>query len=205
MDVTATEIDGLLIVRLAAHRDRRGFFMETWRAEWEKRLRVPRPFVQDNLCRSEAAGVVRGLHFQRPPATQAKLVWVGKGAAYDAAVDLRLGSPTYGQWYALVLSEDNMLRFYVPEGFAHGYMTLEAGTEFHYKVGAYYSPEHEDGIRFDDPALGIPWPKIPPLVSEKDEKLPSLAELQSPFSYGKAELQSPFSHGESGTPRRRRK
>ncbi|MDR1685685.1 MAG: dTDP-4-dehydrorhamnose 3,5-epimerase [Desulfovibrio sp.] len=194
MDITATEIDGLLIVRLKPHRDRRGFFMETWRAEWEKKLRASRPFVQDNLCRSEAAGVVRGLHFQRPPAAQAKLVWVGRGAAYDAAVDLRIGSPTYGRWHALVLSEENMLRFYVPEGFAHGYMTLEAGTEFHYKVGAYYSPEHEDGIRFDDPALGIPWPKISSLISEKDAMLPSIADLRSPFSYGK-----------NGPPRRRGK
>jgi dTDP-4-dehydrorhamnose 3,5-epimerase len=187
MDVIATEMDGLLIVRLKAHRDCRGFFMETWRAEWEKKLRAARSFVQDNLSRSEAEGVVRGLHFQRPPAAQAKLVWVGKGAAYDVAVDLRTGSPTYGQWHALVLSEENMLRFHVPEGFAHGYMTLEAGTEFHYKVDAYYSPEHEGGIRFDDPTLNIPWPRLSPIVSEKDENLPSITELRSPFTYDESE------------------
>jgi dTDP-4-dehydrorhamnose 3,5-epimerase len=158
--------------------------METWRAEWEKKLKSARTFVQDNLSRSEDRGVLRGLHFQRPPTAQAKLVWVGRGAVYDTAVDLRLGSPTYGQWHGLVLSEENMLRFYIPEGFAHGYMTLEAGTEFYYKVSDYYSPEHEGGIRFDDPALGIPWPKITPIIAERDKNFPLISTFISPFQYG---------------------
>jgi dTDP-4-dehydrorhamnose 3,5-epimerase len=182
MDIIPTEIDGLLIVRLTTHRDHRGLFLETWRAEWAEKLKVSRPFVQDNLCRSEGKGIVRGLHFQLPPASQAKLVWVGRGAAYDVAVDLRHGSPTYGQWHALVLSEENMLRFSIPEGFAHGYMTLETGTEFNYKVDAYYSPEHEGGIRFDDPALGIPWPRLSPILAERDRSLPSITDFRSPFS-----------------------
>ncbi len=184
MQVASTGIPDLLIVTLDAHKDQRGFFAETWREEWGGLIKLDSPFIQDNHARSEEKGVLRGLHFQRPPYSQAKFVWVTRGAVYDATVDLRAGSPTYGKWYGLVLSEQNMLRLFVPKGFAHGYMTLEPGTEFHYKVNSYYRPDHDAGIRWDDPALGIPWPGIEPVLSEKDRSLPLLAELDSPFVYG---------------------
>lgn len=185
MQVAQTPIPDLLVVSLAVHRDHRGFFAETWRDEWNAQLRLDAPFVQDNHVRSEQRGVLRGLHFQKPPHTQAKLIWVTRGAVYDAVVDLRTGSPTYGKGYGLVLSEENMLRLFVPRGFAHGYMTLEPGTETHYKVNSYYKPDHDAGVLWNDPALGIPWPDIEPVLSEKDKLLPWLADLKSPFTYGK--------------------
>lgn len=185
MQLIPTDIPDLFAVELKAHRDNRGFFVETWREEWAKKLKLRHPFVQDNHARSEEKGVLRGLHFQVPPHEQSKLVWVTRGAAFDVAVDLRKGSPTYGKWHSILLSEDNMLRFFIPPGFAHGYMTLEPETEFHYKVDAYYAPGHEGGIRFDDPALAIPWPGIAPLLSEKDRLLPLMNALDSPFEYRK--------------------
>ena len=185
MQIIPTEIPDLLVLEPKVHRDHRGFFMESWREEWSKLLKLPQPFIQDNHARSEQKGVLRGLHFQLPPYTQSKLVWVTKGAVYDVAVDLRVGSPSYGKWHGLVLSAENALRFFVPQGFAHGYMTLESGTEFQYKVDAYYQPSHEQGILWSDPALGIPWPAIPPVLSEKDMILPLLAALESPFTYRK--------------------
>ena len=181
MRVSPTDLPGLLIVSLDVHKDHRGFFAETWRDKWAELIQQGAPFVQDNHVRSEERGVLRGLHFQKPPHAQAKLIWVSRGAVYDAVVDLRLGSPTYGKWYGLVLSEENMLRLFVPRGFAHGYMTLEPGTEVQYKVNAYYKPDHDAGIRFDDPALEIPWPDLRPVLSEKDKLLPLLADLESPF------------------------
>lgn len=186
MRVTPTELPGLCIVSLDVHKDHRGFFAETWRDEWSGLLKLDAPFVQDNHVRSERKGVLRGLHFQNPPHAQAKLIWASRGAVYDAVVDVRAGSPTYGKSYGLVLSEENMQRLFVPKGFAHGYMTLEPGTEVHYKVNAYYKPDHEGGIRWDDPALAIPWPGIRPVLSEKDTLLPELARLRSPFVYSAA-------------------
>ena len=183
MRVASTEIPDLLTVSLDAHRDHRGFFAETWRNEWGGLIKLDAPFIPDNHVRSEQKGVLRGLHFQKPPHAQAKLIWVTRGAVYDAVVDVRLGSPTYGKWYGLVLSEENMLRLFVPKGFAHGYMTLEPGTEVHYKVNSYYKPDHDAGVRWDDPALAIPWPGIRPVLSEKDKLLPALADLESPFTY----------------------
>jgi len=185
MRLIPTEIPDLFTVELKAHRDSRGFFVETWREEWSKKLRLTGQFIQDNHARSEEKGVLRGLHFQRPPCGQAKLVWVTRGAAFDVAVDLRKGSPTYGKWQSILLTEENMLRFFIPSGFAHGYMTLEPGTEFNYKVNAYYAPDHEGGIRYDDPSLAIPWPGIPPVLSEKDRLLPLINALDSPFEYRK--------------------
>lgn len=183
MDIIATGIPDLVVVKIAFHSDHRGFFAETWRESWSQALHIETPFVQDNHARSEEAGVLRGLHFQRPPAAQSKLVWVTRGAVYDVAVDLRKGSPTYGQWHGLVLSGENRLRFFVPRGFAHGYMTLEPGTEFHYKVDNYYSAEHEGGIAWNAPELAVPWPDIKPVLSAKDTTLPSLTGFDSPFVY----------------------
>ena len=157
--------------------------METWREEWGAELGLSGPCIQDNHARSEQAGVLRGLHFQAPPQAQSKLVWASRGAIYDVAVDIRRGSPTFGKWQGIILSEENKLRFFVPRGFAHGYLTLEPGTEVHYKVDAYYSPEHEGGIRYNDPGLGIPWPLEGVILSEKDNILPLLGSFDSPFVY----------------------
>ena len=185
MQVSPTSIPDLYVVKVNAHKDPRGFFVETWRADWGAELLLDEPFVQDNHARSEVMGVLRGLHFQKPPCAQTKLVWATRGAVYDVAVDLRVGSPAYGKWYGLVLSEENMLRLFVPKGFAHGYITLEPGTEVQYKVNAYYSPEDDGGIRWNDPALDIPWPDMSPILSEKDTRHPLLAEFTSPFVYEK--------------------
>lgn len=184
MRVIPTGIPDLLVLELKKHQDHRGFFMETWRAEWLKEMGAHHPFVQDNHACSVAAGVTRGLHFQAPPHAQAKLVWVSRGAVYDAAVDLRKGSPTYGKWHGLILSAENALRFYVPRGFAHCYMTLEPDTEFQYKVDNYYNQASEGGILWNDPDLGIPWPDLPPVLTDKDKALPRLRDFASPFVYG---------------------
>ncbi|MDL2216233.1 dTDP-4-dehydrorhamnose 3,5-epimerase [Desulfovibrio sp. OttesenSCG-928-M14] len=185
MRITSSNIPGLLIAEPILHGDERGFFLESWRDEWSDLFGLSSPFVQDNHARSEQPGILRGLHYQVGDAAQAKLVWVTRGAVYDVAVDLRKGSPTYGAWHALVLSEENRLRFFMPEGFAHGYMSLEPGTEFHYKVNSYYSPEHEGGLRFDDPSLGIPWPGVDLVLSPKDQQLPLMKDFDSPFTYRK--------------------
>ncbi|MDR2488566.1 MAG: dTDP-4-dehydrorhamnose 3,5-epimerase [Desulfovibrio sp.] len=183
MRIIPAELADVLILSPDMHKDHRGFFVETWRDAWGGLIRLDAPFIQDNHVRSEQRGVVRGLHFQKPPHAQAKLIWVTRGAVFDALVDLRKGSPTYGRSFSLVLSEENALRLLVPKGFAHGYMTLEEGTEAHYKVNAYYKPDHDAGIRWDDPALGIAWPDITPVLSEKDAALPLFADVISPFLY----------------------
>lgn len=183
MQIIETGIPGLLRLEPRVFRDQRGFFLETYRLELFERLGVAAGFVQDNHARSEQPGVLRGLHLQLPPATQSKLVWVTRGAVYDVAVDLRVGSPTYGRWHGCELSEGNFARLFVPPGFAHGYMTLEPGTEFQYKVDAYYAPDLEAGIAWDDPDLNITWPAIAPVLSDKDRHLPRLRDFRSPFTY----------------------
>ena len=181
MQIRETGLPGLRILSPAVHKDHRGFFLESFREEFFQGLDDPVHFIQDNHARSEEAGVLRGLHYQAPPAAQAKLVWVSRGAAFDVAVDLRRASPTYGKSHSLVLTPDNFLRLLVPKGFAHGYMTLEAGTEFHYKVDHYYSPEHEGGLRWNDPALAIDWPGHTPIMTGRDMDWPLLADLPAIF------------------------
>ena len=185
MEIINTDIPGLVSLKLKSYKDERGFFLETWREEWAKKLKLEPPFIQDNHVKSATKGVLRGLHFQRPPHAQSKLVWVTRGAVYDVAVDLREDSPTYGKWHGLVLSEENMLRFFIPHGFAHGYMVLEPDTEFHYKVDAYYAPQSEGGILWNDPALAIAWPALQPVLSPKDKELPLMRSFETPFKYRK--------------------
>jgi dTDP-4-dehydrorhamnose 3,5-epimerase len=162
--------------------DARGFFSETFRQDAFDAAAGPSMFVQDNHACSGEAGVIRGLHFQRPPRAQGKLVRVVRGAIFDVAVDIRLGSPTFGQHVAVVLSAENWRHLWVPIGFAHGYCTLEPNTEVIYKVTAYYSPADEGGLAFDDPALAIDWPVAAEQaqLSDRDRRHPKLAELQ-PF------------------------
>ena len=181
MQIRETGLPGLRIMTPKVHRDHRGFFLESFREEFFQGLDAPVHFIQDNHARSEEAGVLRGLHYQAPPAAQNKLIWVSRGAAFDVVVDLRRASPTRGKAYGLVLTADSFLRLFIPKGFAHGYMTLEPGTEFHYKVDHYYAPEREGGLRWNDPALEIDWPKGDPIMTERDKTWPLLAELPAIF------------------------
>lgn len=141
-------------------------------------------FVQDNHSLSAAAGTVRGLHFQAPPQAQANLVRWGRGAIFDVAVDIRRGSPTYGDWVGYELSAENGAQLYIPVGFAHGFATLESDSEIIYKCSDYYAPETEGALRWDDPDIGIKWPLIgAPMLSEKDAAAPLLAGFNSPFTF----------------------
>lgn len=165
--------------------DARGWFAETYNTARFAALGVDVVFCQDNHARSEAAGALRGLHFQRPPHAQAKLVRCVRGRIWDVAVDVRAGSPTYGAWAAAELTADNGLQLFVPAGYAHGYLTLEAATEVEYKVSDVYAPECEGGIAWNDPTLALPWPLegSQPLLSPKDDVLPSFEGFESPFAY----------------------
>jgi len=172
-------IEGLLLIETKVFNDHRGFFKETFRQNrLDEILGLKRQFVQDNESLSRK-GVIRGLHFQTYPHCQAKLVRVASGRAFDVAVDLRPDSPTFGRWNAFELSAENGLAFYIPEGFAHGFMALSDNTALSYKVTDYYAPECDGGIFWNDPQVGVDWPvaEIEPVISEKDKSLPRLSEL----------------------------
>ena len=172
-----TPIEGLLVIEPKVFADERGFFMESFKASDFARFGVTQNFVQDNHSKSKK-GVIRGLHFQRAPYAQGKLVRVTHGRAWDVAVDLRKGSSTFGMWYAEVLSADNHLLFWIPEGFAHGFLALEDDTELLYKCTAEYNPTSDGGIRWNDPDIAVVWPQIgvSPLISSKDAVLPLLKD-----------------------------
>jgi len=168
------------------HGDARGWLSETFKAsDFADGGGAGTVFVQDNQAMSRAAGTLRGLHFQVPPHAQAKLVRCLRGSAFDVAVDLRKSSPTYGKWAGAELSAANGHALLIPVGFAHGYLTLEPETEIFYKVSDYYAPDCEQGLRFDDPDIGIAWP-LPAermVLSPKDRALPALRDFISPFTY----------------------
>ena len=170
MKISKTAIAGPLIIEPQVFGDERGFFMETWNAEAFARTGLDLTFVQDNHSRSQR-GVLRGLHFQNP-GPQGKLVRVTSGAVFDVAVDLRRSSPTFGQWVGIELSAENRRMFWIPEGFAHGFLTLADNTDFLYKCTAPYAPQSEHTLAWDDPALGIGWPLdgLAPIISEKDRR-----------------------------------
>jgi len=182
MQCEQTGFADLLMLTPKVFRDERGFFLETYSESVFSELGVTARFVQDNHACSEQAGVLRGLHFQLPPYAQAKLVWVTRGAVFDVAVDLRAASATYGKWFGCRLDAENFLRLYIPRGFAHGYMTLEPGTEFQYKVDAPYTPRADSGIRWNDPDLAVTWPELDPILSPKDRTLQLWRDFQTPFS-----------------------
>lgn len=165
--------------------DHRGWFSETYSRRAAAALGIAAEFVQQNQSLSRAAGTVRGLHFQRPPHAQAKLVRCLRGAVIDYAVDVRRGSPTYGAWVSAELTGENGWQLYIPIGFAHAFMTVEDESEVAYQVTDYYAPEFDDGIRFDDPEVGLAWPAdLGPLtLSPKDRDLPPLSSFESPFGY----------------------
>ena len=174
---TKTRIPDVIIVKPKVFEDERGYFMETYKKRDFEEAGITAGFVQDNHSYSKK-NVLRGLHFQRPPHAQAKLVRCTRGAVYDVAVDIRRSSPTYGQWVAVILSETNKWMLYVPRGFAHGFLTLTGEAEVQYKVDNYYAPQAESGITWSDPDLAIPWPTDNPALSEKDKKWPTLKQLE---------------------------
>jgi dTDP-4-dehydrorhamnose 3,5-epimerase len=176
-------IADVILVRVRKFADSRGHFLETFRKADFADMGIGCDFVQDNQAFSTQPGTIRGLHFQAPPHAQAKLVRVLRGAVYDAAVDLRRGSPTYGQWCGARLTAEGGEQIFVPRGFAHGYCTLEPDTVVSYKVDAYYAPQAEAGLIWSDSDIGIDWsvPADSVVVSDKDGKLPSLASFGTPF------------------------
>ncbi|ASJ89766.1 dTDP-4-dehydrorhamnose 3,5-epimerase [Porphyrobacter sp. CACIAM 03H1] len=177
MNIIETALPGVLIIEPRVFGDARGFFMETWNADAFRKAGLDLQFVQDNHSRSQK-GVLRGLHFQNP-GPQGKLVRVTKGAVFDVAVDLRWSSPHFGKWVGVELSAQNQRMFWVPEGFAHGFLTLEDDTDFLYKCTAPYAPQSEHTLAWDDPAVGIEWPAIgmAPIISDKDARGLSLANV----------------------------
>ena len=182
MDVIKTDIEGVVILEPKVFKDSRGYFFESFsKREFDDKVR-PIDFVQDNESLS-TRGVMRGLHFQRPPFTQSKLVRCVKGRVLDVAVDIRKGSPTYSKHVAVELSEDNHRQFFVPRGFAHGFAVLSDVAVFQYKCDEFYHPEADGGISIADYTLGIDWQIIPEeaILSEKDTKQPLLCEFDSPF------------------------
>ena len=184
MNVIKTDIEGLFIIEPKVFGDHRGYFFESFsERDFNSQVCQVR-FVQDNESKSRY-GVLRGLHFQKPPYAQSKLVRVVKGAVLDVAVDIRMGSPTFGRHVAVELTEDNHRQFFISRGFAHGFVVLSDEVIFQYKCDNFYEPESEGAIAWNDPALGIDW-KIPAediILSEKDKKHPVLAEIVSPFLY----------------------
>lgn len=184
MEVIKTAIEGVVIIEPRVFKDARGYFFESFsQREFEERVR-PINFVQDNESMS-SYGVMRGLHFQRPPYTQSKLVRCVKGKVLDVAVDIRKGSPTYGQHVAVELSEDNHRQFFVPRGFAHGFAVLSETAVFQYKCDNFYAPEADGGISIKDENLGIDWqiPMDKAVLSEKDIKHLCLKDFDSPFDF----------------------
>lgn len=174
MDILPTPLSEALILKPKRFEDPRGFFSEAYSRRRLEEAGISLEFVQDNLSYSKARLTLRGLHFQTPPCAQAKIVSVVRGAVLDVIVDLRQGSQTFGQHLATVLSADEGTQLFVPVGFAHGFVTRAPHTIFAYKVSAYYAPDHDTGIRFDDPALSIDWGAKPEdiLLSKKDQHLP---------------------------------
>lgn len=185
MQVAALAIPDVKLITPSKHGDARGFFSEVYNRARFREAGIDLDFVQDNHSLSRPAGTLRGLHYQLPPAAQAKLVRVVRGRIWDVAIDLRRGSPSYGRHVAAELSAESWSQLLVPVGFAHGFCTLEPDTEVIYKVTSHYAPEHDRGLRWDDPALGIAWPVAAGsvLLSDKDRALPGWAELDSPFTY----------------------
>lgn len=185
MDVQRLAIPDVLVIRPKKFGDARGFFSETWNRKAFAEAGIALDFVQDNHAHSAEKGTVRGLHFQTAPFAQDKLVRVVRGAILDVAVDIRTGSPTFGQHVAVEISADAWNQILVPVGFAHGYCTLTPDTEIIYKVTNLYSPQHDRGIAWDDPALGIDWPVAPDaaILSDKDRRQPKLADLPPVFAY----------------------
>jgi dTDP-4-dehydrorhamnose 3,5-epimerase len=180
VETTTTPLSGLLIIKPTVFYDSRGYFFEPYNKQRFVEIGIDADFVQDNQSLSQI-GAVRGLHFQAPPFAQGKLVRVVKGAVLDVVVDIRKSSPTYGKHFAIELSEENMLQFWIPAGFAHGFATLCNNTIFEYKCTNYYAKNSEGGLLWNDADLNIDWQTLEPIVSDKDKILPTFNSFNSPF------------------------
>ncbi|MGO4788183.1 dTDP-4-dehydrorhamnose 3,5-epimerase [Paenibacillus sp. 2KB_20] len=178
MNVTPLKLTDAFVLEPVVHGDHRGFFMESYNNSLFHQHGITSNFIQDNQSLSAEAGVLRGLHYQLNPKAQTKLIRVLTGAIYDVIVDIRKSSPTFGQWVGVILSEHNHRQLLVPKGFAHGFCTLVPSTQVLYKVDEYYSPEHDRGILWNDPALGIDWPTSNPILSDKDQRHPPLKDAE---------------------------
>lgn len=178
-----TNLPGVLLITPKRFGDERGFFAESWNRRIFAEHGIETEFVQDNHSLSTSEGTIRGLHFQAPPHAQAKLVRCGRGRIFDVAVDIRRGSPTFGNWFGAELSFENGKQVLIPEGFLHGFMTLEAGSEIIYKCSDFYAPECDGAVRWD--SCGIDWPHVPqdPILSGKDAVAPDFSEFETSFDY----------------------
>ncbi len=187
MKVTETAIPGVLIIDTDVFGDHRGYFTETYSKPKYEKMGIDVDFVQDNMSFSAAEGTVRGLHWQNPPYAQSKLVSCTKGRVIDVAVDIRKGSPTFGKWVSCELSADNHRQFFIPQGFAHGFLTLSPDVEFRYKVDNVYNKESEGAIRYDDPTVNVDWGTLlegrEAILSDKDKIAPELADSNNHFVY----------------------
>ena len=175
MNVLPCELAGPLIIEPKVFGDSRGFFLESWNRARYREAGITLEFVQDNFSLS-CRGTLRGLHFQNP-SPQGKLVSVWQGEVWDVVVDIRRASPTFGRWFGVTLSAENKRQFWVPPGFGHGFVVTSETALFHYKCTELYAPKHEVGFRWDDPALGIPWPVAQPILSARDSQAPLLRDL----------------------------
>lgn len=182
MEIIETKIPGLLIIKPDVFEDDRGYFFESYNKDKFESAGIDVNFVQDNESKSQK-GVLRGLHFQNPPHAQGKLVRVMRGSVLDVAVDIRRGSPTYGQWDSIVLSGDNKIMYWIPEGMAHGFLTLEDDTVFFYKCSKVYNKNSEGSIRWNNPDLNIDWGVSEPILSEKDKTSPLFKDFESKFIF----------------------
>ena len=185
MQIEKTKLDGVLILTPRRFGDARGWFSEVWNRETLAKAGVDYDFVQDNHSMSAAVGTVRGLHFQSPPHAQTKLVRCGRGTVFDVAVDIRIGSPSYGQWLGVELSAENGRQLLIPAGFLHGFVTRAPESELLYKCSDVYAPDCDGAVRFDDPDIGIDWGIDPAaaILSDKDRAAPFLRDFQSPFQH----------------------
>lgn len=181
LEVTPLRLAGTYQIGLAPRYDERGYFMRVWDEQVSLEHRLITSWVQENESFSIRKGIIRGLHFQEPPHAETKLIRVVGGGILDVFVDLRKDSPTYGQWDSIELSAENHRMVYIPKGFAHGFCTLTGKAVVMYKVDAYYAPEFEGGLRWDDETLNIRWPTKEPYVSAKDRALSSFKDFVSPF------------------------
>ena len=181
MKVTKTELEGVVIIDADCYGDHRGWFMETYNEAKMKENGIDIVFVQDNHSKSMVKGTLRGLHFQNKPMAQTKLVRCTKGEVLDVAVDLRKDSLTYKKWFSITLTEENKKQLLIPQGFAHGFLTLTDDVEVQYKVDNLYSKEHDRGIRYDDPEIAVDWGTINPVLSDKDLNSPFLKDSDVNF------------------------
>ncbi|MBP1934425.1 dTDP-4-dehydrorhamnose 3,5-epimerase [Ammoniphilus resinae] len=186
MNIMETSLPGVLVIEPKVFGDHRGWFMETYSEEKFREAGLDLKFVQDNQSFSATKGTLRGLHYQLAPKAQTKLVRCTRGRIFDVAVDIRKGSPTFGKWFGIELSEGNKKQLLVPKGFAHGFMTLTDDVEVQYKVDELYAPECDRGIIWNDPTIGVEWPVelAEPVLSAKDQAAPSILDAENNFVYG---------------------